>query len=91
MKRSGYFMVRGILRDCAPVTAHDIARISGYSPQHVNRLLKRLFAEGMVAYAVVDHRPGTKKRVWIHLSNLEKYAYKYPFETPLFVQKEMEI
>jgi transcription initiation factor IIE alpha subunit len=44
-------------------TAYRIARLSGYSPQHINRVLKQMYFDGLVGYRLEKHRNG-EKRVW---------------------------
>lgn len=44
-------------------TAYEIARLSNYSPQHINRCLKEMWKDGLVCYRLVPHRKG-EKRVW---------------------------
>lgn len=46
-------------------TAYEIAKSSGFTPQHVNRTLVKLFAKGMVGYKVEKSRNG-EKRQWCY-------------------------
>lgn len=71
-------------------TAHDMARVLGYSPQHINRCLKQLFSEGKVAYAELPHqgRAGFK-RSWVSISKAKKSPGRYVM--PKYIQMEMRI
>lgn len=44
-------------------TAYRIARLTGYSPQHINRVLKEMWRDGISCYRVVNFRNGDK-RIW---------------------------
>jgi alkylated DNA nucleotide flippase Atl1 len=82
--------VWSILNNGNLTTAHQIARITGYSPQHVNRVLKQLFQQGKVAYTIMPHRGNAKqKRKWCTMGNLHCWENVYPFETPVYVQEEL--
>lgn len=73
-------------------TAHQIARVTDYSPQHVNRVLKKLYAQGRVAYCIVPHHGRAKnKRKWCSLRYVQNWNTVYAFETPEYTQMEMAI
>lgn len=90
MKTNAMDKVLNILQNGNCTTAHMIARVTGYTPQHINRCLKHLFREGKVAYAIVPHRGRAKqKRKWVAMSALPAWENVYPFETPEYIQREM--
>lgn len=73
-------------------TAHQIARVTGYTPQHVNRVLKQLYGQGRVAYCLVPHHGRAKyKRKWCSLRYVKNWDRVYPFETPEYTQLELTI
>lgn len=48
-----------------PLTAYQIARLTNYSPQHINRCLRDMWRAGLVGYWVKPHRRG-EKRLWVY-------------------------
>jgi len=38
------------------MTAYDIARVTGFSPQHINRILAQMWHEGMLAFRPKDRK-----------------------------------
>lgn len=92
MKTTGKLEALRILRNGNLTTAHQIARISGYTPQHINRCLKELFAAGVVAFCIIPHRGNAKqKRKWCMVKDVEKWGLVYPFVMPEYTQMEMEL
>lgn len=92
MKKTAITQVTELLNDTNLVTAHLIARVTGYTPQHVNRCLKRLYSQGRVAYTVVSHRGNAhNKRLWCSVKNVHKFADRYPMETPEYIQEELPL
>lgn len=69
-------------------TAHALARILDATPQYTNRCLKRLFADGKVAYREEPHRGNSGfKRVWTTVKNARKSPARYTF--PQYIQEEL--
>lgn len=69
-------------------TAHAIAKVTGYTPRHINRCLARLYYEGKVAYKVEPHRGASKfVRQWATIKTAKKQPTGFVF--PEYIQKEM--
>lgn len=51
-----------------PFTAYKLARKTGFTPQHINRTLKKMWAFGKVAYRTEPYRNG-EKRVWANTTH----------------------
>lgn len=83
--------VTSFMNDGYLLTAHQIARMTGYTPQHINRILKRLFMCGRLAYTVVPHQGRSKfARKWCALNKTALHN-TYLFVEPEFVQMEMSL
>lgn len=61
-------------------TSHELARKTGYTPQHINRTLKKMWAFGKVAYYIVGHRKNSNKRMWANVEYARMIDGVYPFE-----------
>lgn len=92
MKKTAMVETVEILGHGNMTTAHMIARVTGYTPQHINRCLKHLFGQGKVAYAVVEHRGRAKqKRLWVAMKDVNKFEHQYVIVEPEFTQEELGI
>lgn len=56
---------------CVPRTAYQIARLTNYSPQHINRCLRDMWKAGLVGYSVEPHRKG-EKRLWVYVHGKQR-------------------
>jgi hypothetical protein len=62
-----------------PRTAYQIARLTNYSPQHINRCLRDMWEAGLVGYVVEPHRQG-EKRLWVYARGKQNTAgFKFAF------------
>lgn len=92
MKKTAMIETSEMLGHGNMCTAHAIARVTGYTPQHINRCLKALFGQGKVAYTVVSHRGKAKqKRLWVSVKDAYKFQHEYAIIKPEYVQMEMEL
>lgn len=81
--------VISFMNDGYLLTAHQIAGMTGYTPQHINRILKRLFHCGRLAYTTVPHQGRSKfARKWCALNKTGQHP-TYAFVSPEYVQMEM--
>lgn len=91
IKTSARTTVLSFMNDGYLLTAHQIAKMTGYTPQHINRILKQLFAEGKLAYTVVTHQGRAKfARKWCSLRETTQ-RHTLSFVTPEWIQEEMEL
>lgn len=88
MKKTAMVDVKEILGHGNMTTAYYIARVTGYSPQHINRCLRALFFQGQVAYTLVDHRHN-KKRLWCALKDAGFFSQEYVMIEPEYIQEEL--
>lgn len=81
--------VKSFMNDGYLLTAHAIAKMTGYSPQHINRVLKKLFNQGVIAYAIVNHQGAAKyARKWCSLKSTKEHT-EFTFVIPEYTQLEM--
>lgn len=74
------------------MTAHALSKVTGFSPQHINRVLKKMYGQGTVAYTIVPHRGrAQQKRLWCNVRAVKAFSGQYVFSVPRYVQLEMEI
>lgn len=67
------------------LSAYELSKRTGYTPQHCNRTLKELFRSGLVGFKIVPARNG-EKRVW-KAASIARFDKEYI--TPDYVQTEM--
>lgn len=81
--------VKSFMNDGYMLTAHAISKMTGYTPQHINRVLKKLFNQGIVAYAVVNHQGRAKyARKWCSLKSTKEHP-EHQFVIPEYTQLEI--
>jgi DNA-binding transcriptional regulator YhcF (GntR family) len=71
------------------LTANTLAKMTGFSPQHINRVFKQLYFAGLVAFTVQKHQGVTGgKRYWCAVKEVE-YHGDMKFVMPEYVQPEL--
>lgn len=84
-------MVESYMNDTWLLSAHTLAKMSGYSPQHINRCFKELYKEGKLAYTVEPHQGNSGfARKWCGA----KWTHMYPdrkFSKPEYIQVELPL
>lgn len=60
-------------------TSSQLARKTGYTPQHVNRTLKRMFYFGKCAYWI-DESTRRERRIWGNIEYSEMTSEGFPWE-----------
>lgn len=90
-KLTAEISVMSFMQDGYLVTAHQLAKMTGYSPQHINRVFKKLFCQGKVAYTIVSHQGKSGfARKWCLLGKTREH-HTYAFVTPDWTQLEMTL
>lgn len=60
-------------------TSSQLARKTGYTPQHINRTLKRMFYFGKCAYWI-DESTRRERRIWGNIEYATKTENSFPWE-----------